>query len=221
MMAKSSRNGHGYTLGEEIANAITHGMGWFLSAAGLGVLLTLGAINGTAIDVVAVLIFGLSLILMYGASTLYHALPYPRAKKFFKAFDHAAIYILIAGTYTPLCLVNLKGVTGWTLFALIWSLAFAGLVFSIFRPGKRILELGLYLGMGWAAVVVFPKLIGAINPVGLKLLIAGGLCYTIGVIFYVLKKLPYGHMVWHLFVLAGSTLHFLAIVFGVLVRDGG
>ena len=217
MAARSLRNSYGYSFGEEIANAVTHGVGWFLSAAGLGVLLTLGAIKGTATDIVAVLIFGLSLILMYGASTLYHALPSPRAKSFFKTFDHVAIYVLIAGTYTPLCLLNLKGVTGWMLFAVIWILAFAGIFLSIVRPGKRILELGLYLGMGWAAAAVIPALIGAISPVGLKLLIAGGLSYTVGVVFYVWKKLPYGHMVWHLFVLAGSILHFLAIVFGALL----
>jgi len=218
-MSTSCRNSSKYSLGEEIANAVTHGLGWLLSAAGLGVLLTLGAMEGGAVRIVSVLIFGMTLIIMYAASTLYHALRHPGAKRLFKTFDHVAIYLLIAGTYTPLCLVNLGGLAGWTLFAVIWSLALVGLLSTILLPGKTWLELTLYLGMGWALIAVLPRIIASTNELGIKLLIAGGLSYTLGVAFYVWKKLPYGHMVWHLFVLAGSVLHFLAIVFGVL-RQG-
>lgn len=217
MNSTSRHTSTSYTLGEEIANAVTHGLGWFLSAAGLGILLTLAAQKGGATRIISVLVFGLSLILLYAASTLYHALPHPGAKKLFKTFDHAAIYLLIAGSYTPLALINLGGITGWTLFAIVWSLALAGLLITIFGKGKRWLELSLYLGMGWAVAIVMPRLVASLNPIGFKLLLAGGLSYTIGVIFYLWKKIPYGHMVWHLFVLGGSVLHFLAIIFGVLI----
>jgi len=215
-MSTPCRNSSNYSLGEEIANAVTHGLGWLLSAGGLGVLLTMGAMKGGALRIVSVLIFGITLILMYAASTLYHALRHPGAKRLFKTFDHVAIYLLIAGTYTPLCLVNLGGLAGWTLFALIWSLALIGLLSTILLPGRKWLELTLYLGMGWAVVAVLPRIIASTDKTGMELLIAGGLSYTVGVAFYVWKKLPYSHMIWHLFVLAGSVLHFLAIVFCVL-----
>ncbi len=218
-MSTSCRGSSSYSLGEEIANAITHGLGWLLSAVGTGVLLTLAVRAGGTARVVSVLVFGLSLILLYAASTLYHALPYPRAKKLFKTFDHAAIYLLIAGSYTPLALVNIGGLTGWSLFAGVWSLALAGVLITVFGKGRKWLELTLYLGMGWAVVVVLPKLIASVNPLGLKLLIAGGLSYTVGVFFYVLKRVPYSHMIWHIFVLGGSVLHFLAIVFGVVLKS--
>ncbi len=218
MMSTQCRNCSKYSLGEEIGNAVTHGLGWILSAAGTGVLLTLAAHRGGSARVISVLVFGLSLILLYAASTMYHALPFSRAKKLFKLFDHSAIYLLIAGTYTPLALVNIGGLTGWSLFAGVWSIALAGVLITAFGKGRRWLELTLYLGMGWAVILVLPKLIASINSTGLKLLIAGGLCYTLGVFFYVLKKLPYAHMVWHIFVLGGSVLHFLAIVFGVILK---
>ena len=205
-----------YTLGEEIANSVTHGIGWLLSAAGIGLAVTLAAITGGALRIVSVAIFATTLVLLYAASTMYHALGNGRAKRVFQILDHSAIYILIAGTYTPLALVRLAGARGWTLFGVIWGLALVGVLITALRIDRlRWLGVTLYVGMGWAVVAVARPLLGSLGTTPLALLVSGGLCYTLGLVFYAWRRLPYGHMVWHLFVLAGSITHFLAILFSV------
>ncbi|MEN8163350.1 MAG: hemolysin III family protein [Acidobacteriota bacterium] len=207
-----------YSFGEELANSITHGLGWLLSAGGLGLIVTLAAINRHAVEVVAVSVFGATLIVLYGASTLYHALPGQQAKRVLRVLDHTAIYLLIAGTYTPIALAVLGGTKGWVLFGAIWGLAALGVVVTVvgFR-GAKWLEMALYVTMGWLVVTFGKTLITTMDPVPLWLLFSGGLAYTSGIVFYVWKRMPYSHMVWHLFVLAGSVLHFLAILFAVTV----
>jgi hemolysin III len=201
-----------YTRGEEIANSITHGIGTALSIAGLTLLVVLALIYGDAWRVVSFSIYGGSLILLYLASTLYHSLQYPKIKRVLRKFDHASIYILIAGTYTPFLLISLRGSFGWTFFALIWGLAAAGVVWKMFFVGKwEVLATMIYILMGWMCVFFFRDMASAIPPLGVTMLIAGGVVYTLGVIFYAWQKLPYNHAIWHLFVLGGSACHFIAI----------
>ena len=201
------------SLGEEIANAVTHGVGWLLSAAGLSLLVTFAAIHRGPLEIVSSAVFGASLVILYGASTLYHALPGDRAKRVLRVLDHAAIYILIAGTYTPIALSLIGGTKGWVLFSCVWSLALFGLFVTFRRVrGARFFEMTLYLVMGWMVVAVGGALWRSMPPVPFRLVVAGGLAYTGGLVFYGWKKLPYSHMIWHLFVLAGSVLHFLAIL---------
>lgn len=209
------------TLGEEVANAITHGMG--LVASLLGVPLLLGA-AGAGHDlplVIGTTVFAATLVALYAASTLYHALPHSRAKRVFRVVDHAAIYCLIAGTYTPFALGVLRGGLGWLLLALLWTLAGVGIVFKTLG-GLRFPRLStlLYLGMGWLAVLVVRPLAAALPAAGLGWLLAGGLLYTGGVLFYVRERPRYSHTVWHLFVLGGSTCHFLAVLWYALPRPG-
>lgn len=206
-----------YTTGEEIANSVTHGIGVVLAIAGLGVLTAFASRFGNAWHIASVSVYGATLILLYTASTLYHGIPLPRAKAVLQVLDHVAIFLLIAGTYTPFTLVNLRGPWGWSLFGGIWSLAILGLFFEItpLRRYRRI-SLLLYLGMGWAVVAAIRPMIQSVAPGGLLLLLAGGLSYTFGVGFYVWRGLRYHHAVWHLFVLGGSICHFLAILFYVI-----
>ena len=206
-----------YTHGEEIANSVIHGVGVVLAIAGLAVLTAFASLYGDAWHIVSCSIFGASLILLYTTSTLYHSIPLPRAKAVLRTLDHAAIFILIAGTYTPFLLVSLRGPWGWTLFALIWGMALVGVALRI-GPGRHSqwLSLGLYLGMGWAIVVAVKPLLNSVAPGGLMLLLAGGLAYTVGVVFYVWHRLPYHHAIWHGFVLTGSALHYFAILFYVI-----
>jgi hemolysin III len=205
-----------YTAGEEIANSITHGVGWLLSVAGLGILVTFAALSGGALRVASCAIFGTTLVLLYAASTLYHALPFERAKRIFRVLDHSAIFLLIAGTYTPLSLVALGGGWGWTLFGCVWFLAAVGVLLNTLAHGRwRWLSITLYLAMGWLVVVAIKPLVAALDGRELALVVAGGLLYTGGLVFYAWKRLPYGHAVWHLFVLAGSVLHYLAVLFAV------
>lgn len=203
-----------YSVGEEIAHAITHGVGAALSIAGLVVLVAYAALYGTAIHVVGCAVFGASLFVLYLASTLYHAMPVSRtrAKGLLKHFDHAAIYLLIAGTYTPVTLFALSGAWGASLFAVVWSLALVGLVFtaSPLRKHRRV-ALALYLAMGWLVVIAAKPLFEALPPLALALFVVGGIAYTVGVVFYVRKR-KWSHTVWHGFVLAGSTSHFFAIL---------
>ena len=207
----------GYTLGEEIANSVIHGVGIVLGIAGLGVLTAFASLRGDAWHIVGCSIFGAALILLYTTSTLYHSIPHPRAKAVMRTLDHSAIFILIAGTYTPFLLVNLRGPWGWSLFGIIWGLALIGIALRIAR-GRRstLLSVGLYVGMGWAVVVAIEPMLDGVAPGGLLLLLLGGLAYTLGVAFYVWKRLPYHHAIWHGFVLAGSILHFFAILFYVI-----
>jgi hemolysin III len=208
-----------YSLGEEIAHSVTHGIGVILSIAGLVILVTLAALRGNAWHVVSSSIFGVTLIFLYTASTLYHSITHPGTKKVLRVFDHSAIFLLIAGTYTPFTLVTLRGGWGWTLFVLIWGLALVGIVYKITASKRyRLLSVLLYLGMGWLVLVAIKPMVTSVPLPGLVLLLAGGLCYTLGLVFFVWRSLPYSHAVWHVFVLAGSICHFFAILLYVIPR---
>jgi len=204
--------------GEEIANSVTHGVGLLLAAAGLAVLVTFAALRGTAWHVVGCSIYGSTLVLLYAASTLYHAIPAARAKRVLRVLDHSAIFLLIAGTYTPFTLVNLRGPWGWSLFGVVWGLALLGIVLQTGKLRHPVLAVALYVVMGWTVVIAIRPLLHAIAPGGLALLVAGGLAYTLGIAFYAWKRLPYAHSVWHGFVLLGSALHFFAILLFVVPR---
>lgn len=206
-----------YTLGEEIANSVIHGLGIGLSVAALVILVAFAALSGDGYKLASAIVFGVALVLEYTASTLYHSFPQPRVKYLFKIFDHCGIYLLIAGTYTPFCLVTLRGENGWLLFGVIWGLAIAGMAveaFWTYRP--RWLSALIYLGMGWMVVLSIRPLVELLAPAGLWLLVAGGLAYTAGTVFYVMKKVKYMHAVWHVWVLAGSVCHFLAVLLFVI-----
>ena len=206
-----------YSFGEEIAHSLTHGIGAVLSIAGLVILVTFAAMRGNAWHVVSSAIFGATLIFLYTASTLYHSITHPDAKKVLRVLDHSAIFLLIAGTYTPFTLVTLRGGWGWTLFVLIWGLALVGIVYKITASKRfRLLSVLLYLGMGWLVLVAIKPMVTSVAVPGLVLLLAGGLFYTLGLIFFVWKQLPYSHAVWHLFVLAGSVCHFFAVLLYVI-----
>ncbi len=211
-----------YTAGEEIAHAVTHAVGLLLSMGGLAVLLTFSVRSGDAWRIVSTGIYGVTLIALYTTSTLYHGFPDAKAGPVLQKLDHAAIYLLIAGTYTPFTLVNLRGSWGLALFALVWSIAIAGMVLDLVaRKRNERLSLSLYLGLGWVILIAIKPLLRTVDAGGLLLLLAGGLCYSVGVIFYVWKTLPYHHAVWHLFVLAGSVLHFFAVLFYVIPTSPG
>ncbi|MGB1581259.1 MAG: PAQR family membrane homeostasis protein TrhA [Nevskiales bacterium] len=202
-----------YTVGEEIANSIVSGIGTALAIAGLVILIIAAAQRGDAWHIVSVSIFGTTLIFSHLASTLYHSIAPPRAKRVLQIIDHLAIYLLIAGTYTPFALVNLRGPWGWSLFAAIWVLALLGLLIKL-TPLDRVrgLSTGFYVAMGWVVVVAIKPLIEQVESGGLWLLLAGGLCYTFGVVFYAWRKLKFGHAIWHVFVLAGSACHYFAVL---------
>jgi hemolysin III len=205
-----------YSTGEEIANAITHGVGWLGSIVGLAVLVSFAAVTGGALRVVSCVVFGTTLVLLYAASTLYHALRGERAKRVFRVLDHSAIFLLIAGTYTPLALVAIGGAWGWTLFGCVWGLALVGVLLNTLAHGRwRWLSITLYLVMGWLVVVAVKPLVAALATTALVLVVIGGLAYTGGLAFYAWRRLPYAHAVWHLFVLAGSALHYVAVLLSV------
>jgi hemolysin III len=202
---------------EEFANSVTHGVGLGLSLAGLVVLIILAVLRGTAWHVVSCAVYGATLVILYAASTLYHAIQSPRAKRVLRIIDHGAIYLLIAGTYTPFTLVNLRGSLGWTLFGVIWSLALLGILFKAFHVDRfPIASTLVYLSMGWLVVVAWKPMVALIPVGGLALIAAGGMAYTVGVIFYAAKRIPYNHAIWHLFVLAGSIFHYVAVLLYVL-----
>lgn len=234
---------------EELANSLTHGLGAALAIAGLVLMVVEAALHGTARDVVGAAIFGSTLILLYLMSTLYHAFRGPRVKLVFKVFDHSAIFLLIAGTYTPFCLSALGRVSpgwGWTVFGLVWGLAVLGITFkgvfygriakAALRPApidhlhapagpavdpafvKRMgwISTGIYLLMGWIIVIAAGPLVRALSPEGLRWLFGGGVFYSVGAAIYSLKKLPYHHALWHLFVVAGSACHVFGVLFHVI-----
>ena len=210
-----------YSLGEEIASSVIHGLGILFSIVGLGVLTACATEFGNGWHIVSVSIFGGSMIVMYTASTLYHSIQVPRAKAVMRVLDHSSIFLLIAGTYTPFTLVSLHGPWGWSLFTVIWGLAIGGIIVEVSPLRRwRVLLVGLYVGMGWAIVVAANPLMANVASGGLKLLVAGGLCYTLGIIFYVWRKLRFNHAIWHLFVLAGTALHFFAVLFYVIPIAG-
>ena len=202
---------------EELVNTLTHGTGALLSAAGFAVLVFLAYRHGSMLHIVSCGIFGATLVLLYTASTLYHSVRSPRLKHILKIVDHSCIYLLIAGTYTPFTLVTLQGSWGWTLFGLIWVLAAAGIVFQIFFVYRfKILATIAYVLMGWLAVFAVKPLLDALPAGGFAWLLAGGLAYTVGALFYLIKRLPYNHAIWHLFVLGGSTCHYVAVLLYVV-----
>jgi hemolysin III len=208
---------HQYTLQEELANSLTHGAGALLSATGLAVLVVLAAHSGTAWHVVSFSIYGATLVLLYTASTLYHSFRNPQVKHVLRIIDHSSIYLLIAGSYTPFTLVTLRGVWGWSLFGAIWGIALLGILFQSFSRHrfKRAAVL-LYVLMGWLVLVAIKPLVSHLPVEGMRGLVAGGCLYTFGIVFYVWKRLPYHHAVWHLMVLAGSACHYFTIMFFVL-----
>jgi hemolysin III len=202
----------GQTLGEELANSISHGVGLAAALVATPSLIGHAARYGSTAFVVGTIVFAATVALLYLGSTLYHALPRGAAKHVFRIIEHSAIYLLIAGTYTPFTLGVLRGAWGWTLIALVWALAIAGVVLkSVGGVRHPILSMVLYLGMGWLMVVAVRPLWLRVPPTGLVLLAAGGVAYTAGVAFYGAKRLRYGHFVWHLFVLAGTVCHFIAV----------
>jgi hemolysin III len=206
------------TTGEEIANTITHGVGALLSAAGLVALVAAAASTGTPSLVIACAVYGASLVLLYLSSTLYHALTNRRVKHVFRILDHVSIYLVIAGTYTPFTLVTLSGVRGWVLFGIVWTLALTGIFFKCFFTGRRqMLSTVVYVLMGWVAVVAIQPLFEILPLRGFLLLLSGGLLYTLGVAFFG-SSWKYSHAVWHLFVLAGSVCHFIAVYAYVVPR---
>jgi len=202
---------------EEMMNAITHGIGTVLAVAGLILLTVFAYLYGDIWHIVSFSIYGTTLVLLYLASTLYHSFTDERRKHVFKILDHSAIYLLIAGTYTPFTLVPLHGVLGWSVFGLVWGLAVLGIVLKVFFVGRfKVISTLCYILMGWFIVIAIKPLIATVAPPGIMWLIIGGLFYTLGSIFYLWKKIPYNHAIWHLFVLAGSISHFVAVFFYVL-----
>ncbi len=200
------------SVGEEIANSVSHGVG-FLAVLAVTPLLVLGAIPHGAASIVGVSIFAATMAVLYLASTLYHAWPNSRAKRVLRVIDHGAIFLLIAGTYTPFTLGILRGAWGWVLFGTVWGLALAGVTFKVVA-GLRypITSTAIYLAMGWLVVVAIQPLWERMPPAGLMWLVAGGVAYTGGVAFYTMKRVPYAHFLWHLCVLTGTTCHFFAVI---------
>ena len=202
---------------EEIMNAVTHGIGTLLAVAGLVLLTVFASLYGDIWHVISFSIYGTTLVLLYLASTLYHSFTNERLKVIFKILDHSAIYLLIAGTYTPFTLVPLHGVLGWTVFGLVWGLAILGIVLKVFFAGQfKMASTICYVLMGWFILIAIKPLIATVAINGIIWLIVGGLLYTLGSVFYLWNKLPYNHAIWHLFVLAGSISHFIAVFLYVL-----
>lgn len=217
-MVKKGILAEGYSLAEEVANSISHGIGFIFGIVGLVLLLSQAiASQATALAITSYSLYGGSMILLFLASTLYHAIPHPPAKFWLKKLDHCAIYLLIAGTYTPFLLVGLKSPLAHGLMVVIWSLALAGILFKLlFIHRFEALSVTTYLLMGWLSLVVIYQLAMKLPAGGVWLLAAGGVIYSLGVIFYVSKRIPYNHAIWHAFVLGGSICHFLAIYLYVM-----
>jgi hemolysin III len=211
-----------YTLAEEIFHSLSHGAGVILSIAGLSWMLYVSIETADPWRIVASVVYGLSLIALFLASTVYHAMYASKHQPLFKLLDHCAIYLLIAGTYTPIMLVAMRNATGWWLFGAIWTLATAGILTKLwFQHRFPKLALAGYLVMGWLCVIAIPQIAAAIGPDGMTWLVAGGLAYTVGAIFYAFDRLVYNHAIWHLFVLAGGICHFLAVIWYVLPMSQG
>ncbi len=197
---------------EEFANALTHGVAVLASVGGAAALIVMAALSGDVWRIVSTAVFGTTLVTLYSASTLYHAARTSRAKARLKVVDHCAIYVLIAGSYTPFMLVGLRGGWGWSLFGVAWGLAVAGIVFKLFFTGRfRLLSTGIYVGMGWLALLAVGPMVRRLSPATLAWLLAGGVAYTAGTWFYHNRRLPYAHAIWHLFVVAGSVCHAIAV----------
>jgi hemolysin III len=206
-----------YSPAEELANSITHGIGAVLAIGALVVLTAFATLFGNAWHIVSCIIFGVTLILLYTTSTLYHSIQLPQAKVVLRVLDRAAIFLLIAGTYTPFVLVNIRGPWGWSIFGVVWTIALLGVIFQVSLLRRwPVASVGLYVGMGFLIVVAIKPLLASLTPAGLMLLVTGGAVYILGLPFYGWRRLPYHHAVWHLFVLAGSTFHFFAILLYVI-----
>lgn len=202
------------SLQEEFANSISHGLGILFSIIAISLLVTFSVLKGTAIHIVSCSLFGGSILLLYTFSTLYHAVQEEKIKSWLRTFDHIGIYFLIAGTYTPFLLLAVKGTWGWIFFGIIWSLTLFGIIFKIFYTHRfKKASLILYLSMGWMAIFLIKPLIENLSPTILSLIAAGGLSYTFGTIFYTRPNMKFGHTIWHIFVLAGTILHFISIMF--------
>jgi hemolysin III len=201
-----------YSISEEWAHSLSHGLGIVVSITGLAVLVARAAMYGSAIHVVSCAIFSASLILMYTGSTIYHAVSHPRIKVLLRKVDQAMVYLLIGGSYAPLCLVTLRGAIGWSLLAVIWSLSLLGMALCVLAPERHERHaLRFYLGLGWAIVLAVIPLIERMDIAGVALLFGGGLCYSIGTWFYLREQRPYFHAIWHLFVLAGTVMHYFMV----------
>lgn len=202
-----------YTLGEEIFNSVSHGTGGLLAIAGTAVLIVVAAIYSDAWGVVSSSVYGASLIILYTMSTLYHAITNDKAKKFFRIMDHDTIFFLIAGTYTPITLVPLRGPLGWVLFGIVWGAAILGIVFNSIDLEKfRKPSVVCYVAMGWVIVAAIKPMLEKVSPISLWFLLIGGLFYTVGIIFYAKKDIKFFHSVWHLFTIGGSVFHYFAIL---------
>ncbi|MBS4217377.1 hemolysin III family protein [Bacillus sp. FJAT-49711] len=209
-------DGETYNWKEELANAITHGIGFLLSIPALVILIVSAAKNGGALQVVSFTIFGVTMLLLYLFSTMLHSFKPSKVKNIFAILDHSAIYLLIAGTYTPLVLVALNGALGWTLFGIVWGLAVAGITFKCFLINKfRVISTIFYLAMGWLVIIAIKPLYANLSGPGFALLLTGGLLYSVGAVFYIWRNLPYSHAIWHLFVIAGSAFMYFCILFYV------
>lgn len=204
-----------YSVMEEIANAITHGLGAALAIAGMIILIVKGV--GDPWKVVSSTIYGASMILLFTMSCMYHAISNVRAKKILRVFDHSTIFILIAGTYTPFTLVALRGWIGWTIFGIVWGVAILGIILNIISIERfKVVSMIGYIASGWCVIAAIGPLIQRMETAGLVLLLAGGIAYTAGIIFYAMKKIRYMHSIWHVFVFAGALLHYFCILFYVI-----
>ena len=203
---------------EELANAITHGVGLVFSIIGFVILLALAVMRGGPWQIAGCAIYGVTLVCLYAASTLYHSVLSPRFKRALLIFDHCAIYSLIAGTYTPFLLVNLRGPWGWSLFGVMWGLALGGILFKLwFVDHFPIMSTSFYVLMAWAGVVAVKPVLAHVPAAGLFWLVVGGLMYMLGVVFYASKRIPHHHAIWHIFVMGGSTCHYVAVLYAVIL----
>lgn len=210
-MSKEERD---QTWEEEIANSLTHGVGILFGVVAISLMVTFAVLNGGAVDVLAVSLFGGSLLLLYTFSTLYHAIQHAKTKALLRIFDHISIYMLIAGTYTPFLLIGVKGVIGWTFFGIVWAIAHFGVFFKAFYKTRfPKLSLILYLSMGWIAVFIALPIYRSLDASVIGMILAGGVSYSLGTIFFVNKTIKYAHAIWHVFVFVGTILHFIGVMF--------
>ncbi|HEX2270003.1 MAG TPA: hemolysin III family protein [Pyrinomonadaceae bacterium] len=202
-----------HSLREEIANGVSHGLALILALVAMPILVLSAARAGSTRFTIGVAVFGVSMVVLYLASTLYHSLTHERAKHIFRQIDHCAVFLLIAGSYTPFTLGVLRGPWGWTLLAIVWALAVAGIVIKVLT-GTRYwwLLMSLYLGMGWLAIVAIKPILALVPPPGIGLILAGGIAYSGGLAFFAAHRIRYHHFIWHLFVIAGTTCHYLAVL---------
>lgn len=216
-MEKTTSKKPQYTFGEELFNSISHGVGVLLGIAALVLLIVFAAISGNGYSLAAGLVYGISLILLYSMSMVYHIVQNEKGKAVMRIFDHCSIFVLIAGTYTPYLLVTLDKTLGWIMFGIIWGMAVMGILLNSINLEKfKVFSLICYIVMGWAIIFTIKPIIQNIPPMGVLLLLLGGIIYTVGIIFYIMKKYKYMHSVWHLFVLLGSVCHYLSILLYVI-----